>query len=41
MTVPVTRVDENGGRVLCHYTVFNVEQCNGLMLPEEPPYAGG
>jgi antirestriction protein ArdC len=30
--------DERAPFLLCHYTVFNVEQCDGLKLPElEPP----
>jgi antirestriction protein ArdC len=29
-----TREDECAPFVLCHYTVFNVEQCDGLTLPE-------
>ena len=33
-----TGEDERVPFVLCHYTVFNVEQCDGLTLPEiEPP----
>jgi antirestriction protein ArdC len=30
----VTGEDERVPFVLCHYTVFNVEQCDGLTLPE-------
>ena len=29
-----TEEDERAPFVLCHYTVFNVEQCDGLTLPE-------
>ena len=29
-----TSEDERLPFVLCHYTVFNVEQCDGLTLPE-------
>jgi antirestriction protein ArdC len=29
-----TREDERTPFVLCHYTVFNIEQCDGLMLPQ-------
>ncbi len=29
-----TGEDERVPFVLCHYTVFNVEQCDGLTLPE-------
>ena len=33
-TTEATSEDERVPFVLCHYTVFNVEQCDGLTLPE-------